>query len=473
MGTTNPICYEDKKKRIKNDEKIRLLNEDNNNIIKKSKTNSINISIKKSLYKKNNNKTFNHNYILETQITDENKEDSIINDNSGKNYKILKKKKRNNSTDLDELNVYNENGLSQIKYKKGELKGKGRFSEIYTGLCSFNLEIITIKTYNNLSIEKKQLIIKNQDTLFKLNHPNIIKTISIYNEDNGDLNIVNDCSILKNVEQIINDFGILDEKLIQIYCKQLLEALQYLHKKKIYHKNLKLSKILVDIDGAIKISDCLINSLILGDEKEIYNTLLLSNKVEYYIPPFFIKYIINKYYNNEDNNNEENKINNLNEFEYWQAYDLWHLGCIIIEVSSKRKPWSERNFKNNLELFAFLKDSNSIPIIPKSLSIECKELIEILLNPSLTNKNNIYETLFNLNFFKMNSNNFNYKKTIENITVSRITNNSQRQFILNEDSNFFINNKTNDSGSKLGKVLEKNNVINILNSQNNPSFTVT
>ena len=43
-------------------------------------------------------------------------------------------------------------------------------------------------------------------------------------------------------------------------------------------------------------------------------------------------------------------------------------------------------------------------------------------------------------------------------------------FLLNEESN---NNISINSGQKLGFILEKNEVINILNSQNNPSFSVT
>ena len=106
----------------------------------------------------------------------------------------------------------------------------------------------------------------------------------------------------------------------------MLQALQYIHKKRIYHKNLKLNNILVDIDGTIKIADCLVDGLILGNEKDIYDNLLMSNKIENYIPPFFIKYM--KYFYNTNNNNEENKINNINEFDDWQSYDLWFLGCI-------------------------------------------------------------------------------------------------------------------------------------------------
>ena len=144
MGTTHKICFNDEKKKNTKIEKIRLLNEDNNNIIKKSKTNKINISIRKS-YKKNNSNTFNQNYNIYTHITDVNKEnkiknskkenkkeDYIINNeyNCIKNYKILTIKKRNKRTHLPDLNLYNENVFSNIKYKKGELKDKKSFSEI-------------------------------------------------------------------------------------------------------------------------------------------------------------------------------------------------------------------------------------------------------------------------------------------------------------------------------------------------------
>lgn len=73
----------------------------------------------------------------------------------------------------------------------------------------------------------------------------------------------------------------------------MLEGLQYLHKLKIYHKNLKPSIILVDIDGTIKISDFLIDNLMLGDADDLYNILLKSDIINYYIHHFLYKQLIN------------------------------------------------------------------------------------------------------------------------------------------------------------------------------------
>ena len=460
MGIMSNICFEEQHNRNKKNGQTRLLNEFQNNnkfIIESSKSpkKRINIYIKKS-YKKNNS----HFIKDKNEISKDNDINKNGIDNKSRNYKILKKVKRNNSTDITERRLFN--------YKKGELKGKDRLSELYSGLCMLNGDVITIKEYNNISIDKKKLILKNKEKLFALNHPNIIKATSIFEGDNGDLCIVYNCEILKNVEQIIKEFGILEEKIIQIYCKQLLEALQYLHKKKIYHKNLKLNNILIDIDGSVKISDCLIYSLIFGNEKEIYNDLLISNEIENYIPPFFIEYI--QYFNNEENKN------NKNEFEDWQSYDLWFLGCILIEVGTGRKPWSNFNFKNNYEFFKFLQNSNLTPKIPNKLSIECQELIKILLNPSLTNKKNIYDIIFNLNFFKVN--NFTYQNNNAKIEIRIKSNNNQNNILPKEDSNFNFNNNISntislDNGKQLGVFLEHNKVINLLNSKKNPSFTVS
>ena len=185
-------------------------------------------------------------------------------------------------------------------FRKGNLIGEGRYGKVYEGLCISNGEIITIKTYNKISDIQKNRIIKNLQKLYKLEHKNIIKAISVSDEDiydeNGELSIIYESLKSENVEELIKKYGSLDEKIIQMYIKQLLEGLKYLHDNKIYHKNLKPSNIFADTDGTIKISDCLVDNLILGNAREIYNNLLKSDKIDYYIRSFFIQ-SINEYKN--------------------------------------------------------------------------------------------------------------------------------------------------------------------------------
>ena len=132
-----------------------------------------------------------------------------------------------------------------------------------------------------------------------------------------------------------------------------------------------------------------------------------SKEIDYYTPPFFIQ---NIFYLSETVSNISSKLyNNGIIFEDWQSYDLWHVGCFLIEVASGKKPWHHYNFKDNAEFFEFLKNTHLIPTVPQKRSIEFNELIQVLFNPTLTNKKNVYDIIFNLNFFKKKVSDFIYK----------------------------------------------------------------
>ena len=143
------------------------------------------------------------------------------------------------------------------------------------------------------------------------------------------------------------------------------------------------------------------------------------------------------------------------------------MGCFLIEISSGKKPWSHYNFKDNLDFFEFLRNTNLIPTISKKMSLEFHELVQILLNPTLTNKKNIYDIIFNLNFFTKNANDFNYQKNNKSMIQTSFKQSRIEKKIF-EDSSYFV-----DSNIQLGQMLQNNKVKNILNNNNNASFSVT
>ena len=249
---------------------------------------------------------------------------------------------------------------------------------------------------------------------------------------------------------MLKTYGHLDEKMIQIYTRQLLEALQYLHKNKIYHKNLKPNNIYLETDGTVKICDYIIDNLILGNEIDFYNYLLNSEKIEYYLPPFFIQSI--RQYNDLIKKNKRNIDNNGGDvviFYNWQSFDLYFVGWLIIELFSGKKIWNNYNFKNNEEFF----DSLGVIklVIPIKLSNQCKELIKILFDYSLTKRPDIYDIIFNLDFFKIDTKEFKYYRQIS--LNSSINDSSLEKSIKKEDSNS-IGNFNKENGKQLGKIFK-------------------
>ena len=379
-----------------------------------------------------------------------NKKISLIND-----YSPLKKYKKSNT-------------IKNI-YLKGDLIGEGRFGKVYPGLCTINGEIVTLKVYDKIPEKKKRLILKNRQQIYKLEHPNIVKTILLY-EEKEQLNAIFDCSNLNSVQELLNEYGTFDENVIQKYSRQLLQGLKYLHEQNIYHKNFTPNNILVDAEGTIKISDCFIDSIILGSAKEIYDNLLSdsNDNINYYIPPFFIQSIFYFGESMTSKIGENNGNNNIKIFEEWQAFDLWYMGCFLIEISSGKKPWNHYNFKDNSDFFEFLKSTHLFPTIPKKRSLEFQELVQILLNPTLTNKKNIYDIIFNLNFFTKNVSEFNFEKNNKSMMAQSSFRQSRNEKKIFEDSSYFA-----DSNIQLGQMLQNNKVKNILNNNNNASFSVS
>ena len=487
MGNAQKRCYEIKSKLKKKTNNLAPITStidvsDSQTTIMKSNSHKINIHIKKtrnpSLDKKNFLSGMSmHKHENISNITT-NRTNRLMNSfnifNSSRRFQSPENlsninKKISLINDYSPLKKYKKSNTIKNIYLKGDLIGEGRFGKVYPGLCTINGEIVTLKVYDKIPEKKKRLILKNRQQIYKLEHPNIVKTILLY-EEKEQLNAIFDCSNLNSVQELLNEYGTFDENVIQKYSRQLLQGLKYLHEQNIYHKNFTPNNILVDAEGTIKISDCFIDSIILGSAKEIYDNLLSdsNDNINYYIPPFFIQSIFYFGESMTSKIGENNGNNNIKIFEEWQAFDLWYMGCFLIEISSGKKPWNHYNFKDNSDFFEFLKSTHLFPTIPKKRSLEFQELVQILLNPTLTNKKNIYDIIFNLNFFTKNVSEFNFEKNNKSMMAQSSFRQSRIEKKIFEDSSYFA-----DSNIQLGQMLQNNKVKNILNNNNNASFSVS
>ena len=324
MGTSCGKCFFGERK----NKKYNIIKEKTKNIIdntslllnhyKKNKVKSVGIKIKE-------NKKDDSEKLTETSIETNEKKGIIV-----KNIYKLKNQKKKTYMNKEKINESKNINLNNKKtFMKGDKIDEDKFGEIFVGISIKNGDIFIVKIYNKILDIQKKKIIQNLDILYKLNHKNILKALPILEDnifdENGDLAIAYESINIENLEKNINKYGYWNETLLQKILKQFLEGIKYLHEKNIYHKNLKASNIYLDSNGTIKISNYLIDNIILGNAKNIYDNLLKSDEINYYIPPFFIR-AINEYNSNNINNNNDEIFND------WKSYDLWFLGCLIIEL---------------------------------------------------------------------------------------------------------------------------------------------
>lgn len=365
-------------------------------------------------------------FLLSNNTSNQNGQSTAANFNNQVNINSLQLKRLSEQT-----NKNDEISYSHDDFMKGEFKGKGRHGSVYSGLCDVSGEIMAIKILDNIPTKKINEILISLDKLYNLHHQNLINVIKLKDpgtlDENGKLNIIYELCNGNSLSELVKQFGTFEEKIIQLYSKEILIGLQYLHQNKVIHKNLRPNNILVDVNGTIRISDALVDSIILGDGNEIYNNLINTedNEIDYYIPPFFIQ-------------SKSKKID--------QAYDLWFLGCVIIEITSGKNPWSHYTFQDQKEFITFLSKTHLTPTPSKKLSKYCQDFLSLLFDYKQTKKKDIYNKLLGHEFFKHEC------KLVPNLND---TNNSLAQ------------------GQGLGNVLQREHVVNILNQCDNPTFSIT
>lgn len=125
-----------------------------------------------------------------------------------------------------------------------------------------NKDLFAYKIVDFLKEDKslQQQMLSDYEILNAVSHPNILKTYAIYLSDGKfPLSFLNEFSQMNLEDVIKNDLLSKPQKTFVIY--QIIEGMKYLHSKKIIHRNLKPSNILIDSIGTIKIADYGISKL--------------------------------------------------------------------------------------------------------------------------------------------------------------------------------------------------------------------
>lgn len=144
----------------------------------------------------------------------------------------------------DELKTIDEIALSK----------SGRVLEV-----SYNNEIYALKIMNHKRNSPNcfsdiQHFFKEYEFLNNLHHPNILKTNGFFfgKESKPPALLLEFCQM--DLDQLMKSKELSKFEIVSI-TYQIIEAMKYIHFKKIVHLNLKPSNILIKNDGTVKVSD--------------------------------------------------------------------------------------------------------------------------------------------------------------------------------------------------------------------------
>ena len=313
-------------------------------------------------------------------------------------------------------------------FKKIKLIGKGAFGEVYLTSkegSSIQFATKTIKKRIYAKNEKAKNYLKNELALLKeINHPNIVKLIEIQETfdyyhiiteycNGGDLS----SSLEKYQEKNNKAFS---EEIVQHIMRQLLSAINYLHEKKIFHRDLKTENILIHYDNE---DDRLNNNIINGKIKLIdfgfarhFDKGKNVGESALGTPLYMDPGIIQKF----------NKVKNYKDYTYDEKVDIWSLGIICYELLIGKNAFYSQTMAELLE-----KIRKGDYYLPKTLSKETISFINGMIQDKAENRLSAKKLLHH-KFIKNDVNKFNQinlNEIKDNIKGSQIKINSKNQSI--------------------------------------------
>ena len=255
--------------------------------------------------------------------------------------------------------------------------GKGSFGEVYLSTKKGRKEYFATKKIDRKTADKpslKKYFDNEIQILSKLNHPNIVK-LECIKTTNQHYYIVmeyinggglSDC-LKKYMEK--NNNRAFPEEIVQHLMRQIIDALNYLHKQKIVHRDLKLDNIMVNFDSLddkenlnmmkakIKIIDFGFATRLSAEKNDLTFSAVGS-------PINMDPIILRKFSNRKD----------INTIGYDEKADIWSIGTVCYELLIGKAVFNAKTMNDLVE-----KVQSGNYTLPKTVSKEVVSFLNAML----------------------------------------------------------------------------------------------
>ncbi|XP_043543436.1 hormonally up-regulated neu tumor-associated kinase homolog [Chiloscyllium plagiosum] len=322
-------------------------------------------------------------------------------------------------------------------YLVGKMINKGSFAKVMEGLHIPTGEKVAIKVIDKKKAKQDTYVHKNMKREPRIHqmikHPNIVQLFETLETENSYYMAMELCQGGDLMDRICEKKK-LEEREVRKYTRQILSAVEHLHRHTIVHRDLKIENFLLDENNNIKIVDFGLSNTLKNDSQELLNTQCGSPA---YAAPELLAHQ-----------------------KYGPKVDVWSIGVSMFAMLTGTLPFTVEPF--NIKQLHQKMVNGEISSIPPEISSGAIQFMLSLLEPDPTKRPTVREAMeekwLNEGFIRRPLQSVVYKNRLRLDELNSMVLNFMAEktgFGLKEITNTLINNRPSPNMATYYLLLKK------------------